>query len=240
MIIFIEHRSHHHKTVGLPNEVCPLCQDSGKLKLHIMQKYQHFIGPLTPLPKYGVLECDACDKTIPNKGWNAKLDAIYKKERASVKTPSRMWRGMWVLPLMFLLFIGALKIAFPSEGMTMEEYDKNVAASRELIRAAKVGDILYISHSGVQSQEDLKTNNAVVQIAKIVGDTAFMKTYPERWSIGYDHNKIKKTDLDLARFSNELIPMSYSTITQNLLLTTLKGKENEGSSLYATVKGIIQ
>ena len=78
MFIVIEHRSHHHKTVSLTEEVCPLCQEKGQLKLHIMQKYQHMIGPLTPLPKYAVLECDACDKTIPNNKWNKKFDEIYQ------------------------------------------------------------------------------------------------------------------------------------------------------------------
>jgi hypothetical protein len=241
MVLFIEHRSHHHKTVSLTNEVCPLCQEKGKLKLHIMQKYQWMIGPMTPLPKYGVLECDACNKTIPNNKWNDTLDAIYKKEKTTVKTPTKMWRGMWVLPLIFVAFIGALKIIFPSSGLSTSDYEKHNKDTRIELQSVQKETVLFVTNTNnIKTNEDMKSMYRVVKIDKIVGDTAFIKTYLQKWG---DYNmvyELKKASLDESKYSQEVLPMSLSDIKKNQILTKLDGKKYDPSSLYGTINGVIK
>ncbi len=240
MIIFIQHRSHHHKTVTVPNEACPLCQEKGKLKLNIMQKYQWIIGPMTPLLKYGVLECDACDKTIPNKKWTDSLDAIYTKEKATVKTPARMWRGMWVLPLIFLMAIAIIKIVFPSNGVFANDYEKYNNETHVELQSVQKETVLFVTNANIKTNDEMKNMYGIVKIDKIVGDTVFVKTYSHKWG---DYNmvyELKKASLEESKYNQEVLPMSLRDIKKNYILMKLDGKKYDPTSLYATINGVIK
>ena len=78
MFFFYEIRDHHHKTIDLQDQTCPVCKNRGTMKMHFMQNYAFFFGPMMPYTKHAVVECESCQTTIPNKKWTKELEAIYK------------------------------------------------------------------------------------------------------------------------------------------------------------------
>ncbi len=240
MVLFIEHRSHHHKTINLPNECCPLCGEKGKLKLHLMQKYQHMMGPLTPLLKYGVLECDACDSTIPNKKWTDSFDAIYKKEISQIKTPARMWRGMWVLPLVCVALIGIIKVASALDSGRKSDYELEQIQMKKDILSINEKSILFGSSLDLKTNEEAKTPFRVYKIEKIKGDTAFISTYSNKKYQFNDRIDLHISDLDNSKFSETTIPSSLKTIKNEQKLILIENANKKYSQGYGMISSIIK
>jgi hypothetical protein len=240
MVILIEHRSHHHKTISLPNETCPLCQEKGKLKLLLMQKYQHVFGPMTPLPKYGVLECDACDQTIPNQKWNDNLDNIYKKEIAQIKTPARMWRGIWVLPLIFVSVIGVIKIASVFDSGRKSDYELEQIQMKKDILSINEKTILFGTSMELKTNEEAKTPFRVYKIEKIKGDTAFTSTYSNKGYQFNDRINLHISDLDNSKFSVTTIPTSLKIIKNEQKLTLIENANQKNTQGYGMISSIIK
>jgi hypothetical protein len=244
MFVIIQHRSFHHKTVALHEENCPLCQEKGHLQLHIMQRYQWFIGPMTPLPKYGIIECDACKQTVPNAKWGDRLTAIYKNQKNSVKTPARMWRGMWVLPLLFVVAIGVIKIAFRgSDGISANAYEQQMSEKQQRSKNIKVGDVIFIMLSGVTTNEQLKTAFTLVKVENISGNVVSLKTYDQRWGSYMDFNDMSLATLDNNKFGSAITIFSLDGMQRNEILIEVKEDGTPEKALgenFAIIQGFLK
>jgi hypothetical protein len=235
MIIFYQIRSQLLKTVDVKNEACPLCKETGKLKLNILEKYMHLFGPINPLGKYAVLECDACDKDIPAKNWNDKLDAIYKKTKAETPTPKRLWRGAWVLGIVlgFIFGFGIIAQKYPEllDRHNTEQSSKDV---NEKLNSVKEGDVLAIDFADWETVDDLKTMYGMIKIVKIEGDNVTIKEYSDRFGDLDFIDDLKKADLDTNKFSTEDIIVSLHQITKNKQVMQANG-HSIGSHIYGFI-----
>ncbi len=230
MIIFIQHRSHHHKTLSVPNEACPLCHEKEKLKLHIMQKYHWIIGPMTPLPKYGVLECDACNETIPNKNWTNTLDAIYTKEKAKVKTPARMWRGMWVIPSFYLVVFFLVSFFTNGKSYNIRKEENTLLLLQNISQNSIIIAGLY---DKLKNDNSIYTHN-LMKVQRISGDSIFLNSYKNSMSLE-SLESLNKRDINFDLFTTESVIVSLSKLKQNS--TLIKLDENP-SNIYGIVKSI--
>lgn len=126
MFYYYQLRNHHYKTESLPLILCPLCLHAGSVSMSLMQKYYWMIGPVTPSSKYAIAWCEHCGNYIPKVKWSDEMDLFYNYLKKGIKTPSRLYRGLWVVPLVLAAFIGTLFLVF------------NISDSRQKDRAATV------------------------------------------------------------------------------------------------------
>ena len=233
MFIVYQIRDHHHNTIDLPNECCPVCTKKGSLKMHLMQKYMWWFGPMAPQNKFAILECGNCQQTVPNKKWSKELDTIYKKQKAEIKTPLRMWRGLIVIPAVFISLAVFAKFG-PRNPFGLRDDVQNMEETTKAVKNVGEGSVLYIARFGVATIEDMKTMYSIVKINRIKGDSAYLKTYPASWGKYQDQYDIKKTELDETKFSTEETAVSFDQLKRNQVL--IKGKANS----FAKVDGIIK
>jgi hypothetical protein len=220
MFIVYEIRSYHHKTIHLPDQACPLCQAKAQLQLHMMQKYGYWFGPLTPIHKYAVLECQACDKTIPINKWNDVLDALYKKHKAEVKTPLKLWQNMIVIPLLLALFT-----LYTLYGNKIFGWNDPVQTIEDVVVQAKnvkVGDVMFVTLNEPPTA-GMSMVFGLVKIEKIVGDNVSCKLYSKRWGAFQDLYTIKKSDVDSLSLAPNEVHVSLNQITKNQQLMRLDG-----------------
>ena len=182
MLYYYEIRSQVLKTVDLKEETCPLCKHKGEIQMHILQKYLHMFGPINPLGKYGELDCGACETTIPANKWNKELDAVYEVYKNAAETPSRLWRGTWVLGMFFVFIYVFSTIAtkFP-ELLGRHNTEQFNMGLNEKLNFVKEGDVLAIDFANIKTVEDFKTMYGIIKIDKISGDNVSIKIYSERF-----------------------------------------------------------
>jgi hypothetical protein len=235
MIIFYEIRSQLLKTVDLKEEVCPLCKHKGKIQMHILQKYMHLMGPINPLGKYGELDCDACETIIPAKKWNKELDSVYKVYKTSAETPSRLWRGTWVLGIFFssVFVFATIATKFP-ELLGRHNTEQSSIELNEKLNFVKEGDVLAIDFSDWKTLEDLKIMYGLIKIVKIEGDNVTIKKYTDRFGDLDFIDDLKKADLDSNKFSANEIIVSLKQITKNKQVMQANG-HSIGSHIYGFI-----
>lgn len=213
MFFFYEIRNHEHKTVQLQDQTCPNCKNRGVLKMHFMQSYAWFLGPMLPYTKYAVLECESCNETIPNKKWTKELDAIYHKEKATLKTPLRLWRGMIVictfLLAMFLMMKSGIKNPFGLKDDQQVQTD-----SRARFQNIQVNDVLYVGFSD-PNNKGTTSGNGIMKIVSIEGNKLGAKVYKEKFeknNFGYD---LKLDDIDESKFESETMYFDTAKFKKN-------------------------
>lgn len=214
MLIVYQIRSHHHKTIDLPNEECPICKEKTTLQMHMMQKYMWWIGPMAPANKYAVLECQSCQKTIPNRLWTDEFDAIYTQNKVTIKTPFRMWRGLIVIPSIFLILYISIKLGVKNP-LGLRDDTQTLSEVSEAVKNVKVNDVYFAS----MIEGSRMTNFKVIKITKIENDKAYIKIYPEPYQNFQDMYDIEKADLDESKFSKEekIIQLEGFKANQNLV-----------------------
>ena len=205
---------YHHKTIDLPNEECPLCKEKTTLQMHMMQKYTWWFGPMAPANKYAVLECQNWQKTIPNRLWTDKFDAIYTQNKASIKTPFRMWRGLIVIPSIFLILYISIKLGVKNP-LGLRDDTQTLSEVSQAVKNVKVNDVYFAS----MIEGSRMTNFKVIKITKIEDDKAYIKIYPEPYQNFQDMYDIEKEDLDESKFSKEekIIQLQGFKANQNLV-----------------------
>jgi hypothetical protein len=236
MFIVYQICSYHHKTIHLQDQVCPLCQAKSQLQMHMMQKYMSWFGPMAPQNKYAVMECEACDKTIPNNKWNDALDALYKKHKAEIKTPLKLWQNMIAIPLILLLLY-TYSLVGPKNPFGFKDDMQTIHETGELVKNIKVGDVLYVNF-GASTAEEMNSAYGLVKIEKIAGEKVFITIYPERWRTFQDQYDIKKADIDSSKFASLEAPVGLGDITRNEQLMKLHGKAIERN--VAKIEGFIK
>jgi hypothetical protein len=231
ILVPIELRSFHHKTIEIKEGICPLCQQKGELKLHLMQKYVWcflVLGPTLPSKKYGVLECAACKKSIPIKNWSSEIKAIYNAEKLQLKTPLRFWRG-WVI-LMCLL-----TVAFFYGAKALRKNKMFGKVEKEL-QTIKQDDILIISDSTAYYGLD---KNKILKVQKIEGNKVYLVCYADRvaWE---EQAEVEKKDLNPQKFGTEVTIVSLERIKKINSLVKFDKKGHEEFQSCGSINGIIK
>lgn len=145
MFYYYQIRNHHYKTEKLPLILCPLCRTAGGMNMSIQQKYYWMIGPMSPSAKYAIAWCEHCGNYIPKVKWTDEMDAFYVNLKRDLTTPRRLYRGLWVMPLLIITFIG---IIFLVINLTDSRQKSNAVAVKEAILHPHPGDIFQVIHSG--------------------------------------------------------------------------------------------
>lgn len=136
MFYYYQLRNHHYKTETLPLLLCPLCLTAGNMHMSIQQKYYWMIGPMAPSSKYAIAWCEHCGNYIPKVKWTDEMDTFYVRLKRDFTTPRRLYRGLWVMPLIVAAFIIILFLSF------------NISNSRQRNHAAAVTDAILHPHPG--------------------------------------------------------------------------------------------
>jgi hypothetical protein len=234
MLVSYEVRSFFHKTVKLEMELCPLCQQKGELKLHLMQKYVWcflLLGSTLPSKKYGVLECTACKKSIPTKKWSSEIKAIYNEEKVLLKTPIRFWKG-WI----FLMCLMVGTYFWFLKGHNRSNKITNV---RTELQSIKTGDVLSVAELyRTKEMSGISLDNSIVKVERIEGNKVFLITYPNHFS-WHEVLKMDKDDFDTEKFGNETTTVSLEKIKEGRIVK-LNAKGNLIGECYGEVSFIMK
>lgn len=198
MMLFYQVRSHFHKTVDLPKHTCASCNNRGTMEMRFMQKYVWMFGPIMPNNKYAIVACQVCENQVPITSWTKELDGIYKQEKKTLKTPFRMWRGMIIMLLIFIIpytlfSLNILKIANPAT----EKQIESVIISN--VKDFKKGDVLFISLN-TSSKIDYHT---LANVVETEGAKTILKKYSEKFEY-MDKDKLTLSSLDHSKFIEEI------------------------------------
>jgi hypothetical protein len=234
MLVTYEIRSFHHKTVDVETENCPLCQQKGELKLHLMQKYIWcfiLLGSTLPSKKYAVLECTVCKKSIPTKNWSSEIKAIYNEEKALLKTPIRFWKG-WIF--LMCLMVGTYFWFLKGHNRS----NKITSVSTEL-QSIKAGDVLAVAELyRTKEMSGISSDNSIVKVEKIEGNKVYLITYPNHFS-WHEALEMDRDDFDEEKFGRETSIISLQKIKEGRLVK-LNAKGNEIGETYAGVSFIMK
>ena len=199
MLIFYQIRSKHIKTVDLSDQTCTTCKNKGVLKMHFFQNYLWLFGPIAPAGKHATIECTVCNTTLPNKKWTKELDAIYKKEIKTIKTPLKMWRGFVILWIFILgiLFYVYQSFTTPNDYQTiLNNKEVNLAN----IKNFKEGDVLFISILEKNKNYPIST---VAKVEKIEGNKTTLVKYEEEIQY-FKQIDLHLSDIDPSKFNQEI------------------------------------
>lgn len=144
MFYYYQIRNHHYKTEHLPLLLCPLCRTAGGMNMSIQQKYYWMIGPMSPSSKYAIAWCEHCGNYIPKVKWTDEMDAFYVKLKKGLITPRRLYRGLWVMPLVIAAFVGAIFLVI---NISNSRREGHAAVVKEAILHPHPGDIFQVIHS---------------------------------------------------------------------------------------------
>ena len=228
MFFTYEIRKHQHKIVDLQDQTCSICKNRGTLKMYIMQEYAWLFGPMIPYAKYGVLECESCQDTIPNKKWTKELDEIYKKEKATTKTPLRMWRGTIVVCAVFLGLFLLMKSGIKNP-FGMKDDQQTEMESKARFTDIQLNDVMMVMF--------MREGNA--GLAKVVSvdenkiGVKFNTTKYPSWLDGFD---LSFADVNDADFDDEI---RYFDATEFKKNTILMNSETDKKA-FAVAKLIIK
>ena len=195
-------RSYFHKTINLPNQTCPVCKNRGVLKMHFLQQYAWVIGPIMPGGKYFKIDCDFCHKTVPNKLWTKEFNAIYKQEKKTLKTPLKLWSGLFVILFTFLTFFTLYKTRIANP-FNFKNVNGNLEINKNNVKNCKVGDVLFVSISKNQETSATLDRFTLAKVLKTEGDKTTIKMYTDKYDFT-DQFSLALSDLDHSKFREEI------------------------------------
>ena len=141
MIYYYQVRNHHYKTEKVPLVICPLCRTAGDVHMSIQQKYIWMLGPMAPSSKYAIAYCEHCGNYIPKVKWTNDMDIVYQPLKKGLVTPRRLYRGLWVFPLVVAAFVGIILLVI---SITDGRQRSNAAAVKEAIANPHPGDVFQV------------------------------------------------------------------------------------------------
>lgn len=181
MFYYYQVRNHHYKTQAVPQVSCPLCGTQGQLHMSILQKYTWMIGPMAPSARYAIAWCQHCNQYIPKVRWTDEMDAAYMGLKQGLKTPARLYRGLWVMPLVVVAFIATI---FFITSISKGRQQKNQAFVQEATLQPRPGDIFQIIQSMGGS-----AYHTYYKVARTTTDSVYVQESTRR----YDSN-VKEWD----------------------------------------------
>lgn len=203
-MLFYQIRSHHHKTINLPNESCMLCKNKGVLKMHLLQQYADALFiPFLAGRKYATVECESCNKTLPNKLWAKELDTLYKQEKKALKTPLKLWSGS-ILVLVACLTVFTLFKARIANPFNFKRVNSSEAINKLNVQNFKLGDVLFvdfIEHS--TESTNYKNESSLAKVIKIDGDKSVIKIYSDKFKF-LDQYDLELSDVEDSKFKDDI------------------------------------
>ena len=167
MFYYYQLRNHHYKTESLPLILCPLCLSAGGISMSIQQKYYWMIGPMAPSSKYAIAWCEHCNNYIPNVKWTDEMDLFYTRLKRDLQTPRRLYRGLWVMPLVLVAFIGTILLVI---NISNSRHQSRAAAVTEAIQHPQKGDIFQV----IRSSGGNTTVYTYFRVDHIEGDNLYL------------------------------------------------------------------
>jgi hypothetical protein len=208
---------------------CPCCNETGGIAINVIQKYVWFLMPMWPVGKYGMVTCSNCSQKIPVVRWTDEIKLRYLILKKDVKTPARLWRGLFVVPLLFAVFLSVVTWLVVS-GSNSYKGNKNseMAYIKEYLAKPKENDLYRVMTI---------SNNQIAytyfKYAAISGDTLFVYPMKEKVSGFNQWGKLKENRPDA--FTNEKIP-----VNQPALLKQLESWTMQPVTVPITLYGVIR
>ena len=201
-MIFAQFRTHHHKTINLLDKTCPVCKNRGVLKMHFMQQYATILIPFMAGRKYAVIDCDFCHKTVPNKLWTKEFDAIYKQEKKTLKTPLRLWTGLFLILFTLLTFFTLYKTRIANP-FNFKNANGNLEINKNNVKNCKEGDVLFVSIDKYNETPATLDRFTLAKVIKTEGDKTTIKMYTDKYEFK-DQFSLALSDLDNSKFREEI------------------------------------
>ncbi len=117
------------------------------------------IGPMSPSSKYAIAWCAHCNNYIPKVKWTDEMDIFFTRLKRDIKTPRRLYRGLWVMPLILVAFVGTILLVI---NISNSNHQSRAAAVKEAVLHPHPGDIFQVIQSGGNSN-----NSAVYTYFKV-------------------------------------------------------------------------
>ena len=224
MFYYYQIRNHHYKTEAVPNVSCPLCQASGHLHMSILQKYTWMAGPMAPSSKYAIAWCENCDKYIPKVKWTDEMDTAYVQLKQGLKTPARLYRGLWVMPLLIVALIGSV-LLFVKISSGRQKKNQNFVLDATL--QPRPGDIFQINHSIGQS-----TYYTYYKVVRASTDSVYIQEAVDQPA---DIKAWDNIPTEAAAYEPEQIAFSLAKIKS---MDGMFSREEDGTPVYGLVWGV--
>ena len=224
MVYYYQIRNYHHKTEAVPAITCPLCNERGQMQMSILQKYTWMIGPMVPSAKYAIAWCEHCNQYIPRVKWTEEMDERYVQLKKGLKTPARLYRGLWVMPLLLAALIGGILLAV---SISTGRHESNQAYVLQATLQPQVGDIFQVNHSQGQS-----TYFTYYKVTRTGTDSVYVQEATEHPADMEDWDDIPTS------------PGAYSTSIKSFSLATIKSMdgmfsmEENGTPAFGLVFGV--
>ncbi|RYY54338.1 MAG: hypothetical protein EOO09_14780 [Chitinophagaceae bacterium] len=224
MFIYYQIRNHHYRTEAVPAVTCPLCNHRGRMQMSILQKYTWLAGPMAPSAKYAIAWCENCNQYIPRVKWTDEMDTTYVQLKQGLRTPARLYRGLWVLPLLLVLLVGGILAAI---SISSGNSRANQAFVLDATLHPKPGDIFQVTHSA--GQENFYT---WYKVSRITADSVYMQEAKEHAVELNDLDDIPATASDFQ--SSE---KSFS-LAETRSLDGMFAKDENGQRAFDLVFGV--
>jgi hypothetical protein len=223
MFLFYQIRTLTHTTTDCPGITCPLCGKTGGVRLSIRQRYAWLLGPIAPSPKFGLASCSNCGQQIPAVQWTDELEKTYRTELSKVKTPLRLWRGTWMIPLVIALVVTGGSWLLSQRGRSQQ---KKATLFTEYVTHPQDGDLYRIVVPGKNGA----TYYSYAKYLRTAGNTIFVALHRQlnpadrQWE-GMDTGSADAFDV-------QEIPVSRTMLEQSALLS-VPGRPNMTMTVWA-------
>lgn len=223
MFIFYQKRSIANKSEHFLAIACPLCGKTGGIEITVHQKYYWLFHPIFPSVKYGRAGCTACDQILPVQKWTDEVEKNYLKLKKAVKTPRKLWVGLLLLPLYFVLVVGIAILA----GNLVSNYFKNtkaeeIAIFNTFLYDPKPGDVYRVWEFSSSRKNYVCT---FLKFDHLVGDTIFMRK--SRHAAPGIHSWDMLPLESENSFETKLLPMDYNNFKENRVIAPIGGDHIE-------------
>ena len=217
MILIYQVRHYKHTEAPCPSITCPVCKQAGGVSLAVYQKYVWMLGPIMPSAKYGLAGCIRCGEPIPNVRWTADMETAFRRLKAPLKTPRRLWRGMTALLIIIVALLGTGVVLFQQKRNDFRTRQKLKA---EMASAPKAGDIYQV----IVPDNGGNIWYTYARFSRLAGDTLFVSLH-NRTNPPGDQWKGLDTDSPDA-FRQQEVPLSFTSFKkdQSMRILTTPGQ----------------
>jgi hypothetical protein len=229
MIIIYQIRNLSCKSERVPGLLCPCCDKTGGITIDVIQKYVWFLMPMWPVGKYGMATCTNCGEKIPATKWTDEIESRYLILKKDVNTPAGLWRGLFVVPLLFAAILSIVTwVVMSGSNSYKGSKSSEMVHLKEYLAKPKENDLYRVMTLG---------NNQIAftyfKYAAISGDTLFVYPMKEKVSGFNQWDKLNEKAPDA--FTNEKIP-----VNQPALLKRLESWTMQPVTIPITLYGIIR
>ena len=179
---------------------------------------------MAPSARYAIAWCENCNQYIPKVRWTDDMDTAYVHLKQGLKTPARLYRGLWVMPLLIVALVGGV---FLFISLSSGRQKKAQAFVQEATLQPQVGDIFQINHSMGQS-----TYYTYYKVARTTTDSVYVQESTEHPTDMKDWDNIPT---DATAYETKQTAYSLDKIKS---MDGMFSQEENGVPAYGLVWGI--